>query len=115
MEGQIVNRPNLIGKNIRRRREGDHWFYRFQVGWREYSGSCGTTDKREAEALAARLKEETQQAVHSSPTPVEAVRMALTKGEAFVLLTASGNCISNIDRRDIAALLREQLARLAKA
>ena len=53
----VEPKPDLHGKNVERRRESDDWFYRFKAGRKSSRGSCGTTDKSEAEAMAARLKQ----------------------------------------------------------
>lgn len=46
----------LCGKNVICRREGDDWFYRFNVAGVPYFGSCETTDKRKAEKYAKEIK-----------------------------------------------------------
>jgi integrase len=55
--GSRVYGPNH-GKNIERRREGDEWFFRFEIDGHEHYGSCRTTDKAKAEGIAADEKAE---------------------------------------------------------
>jgi integrase len=48
----------LHGKNVERRREGDCWFYRFNINGHTYYETTGTTDKAKAEKFAAEIKKE---------------------------------------------------------
>ncbi|MCC8964231.1 hypothetical protein H8A95_18375 [Bradyrhizobium sp. Pear76] len=97
---------DLTGKNVQRRRVGDNWHYRFGINKKTVRGDCGTSDKSEAEDMAAKLKQGTRQASRAAV-------LAITAGEPFVLrLPFKEHYISNIDRRDIRRMLEEQIARL---
>jgi integrase len=56
--GQRGGDSSLLGKNIERRREADEWNFRFKLGGQFYRGPCYTSDKRKAEAFAAKVKSE---------------------------------------------------------
>lgn len=104
--------PNRNGKNVWRPDEVGLWYYKFETGKRPYHGSCNTTDKDKAEAIAARLKLEAKYRIKHASRRIQGVAYAaIMTGEPFVLVLASGDCISSVDRRDIASMLREQLAR----
>lgn len=48
------------GKNVRRRRPQDEWSYRFVISDEEYTGPCFTTNKAQAQKIAAEKKREAQ-------------------------------------------------------
>ena len=51
------------GKNCYRKTGESTWYYRFQVGGKAFHGPAHTTDKREAEAFAARHRREEKERV----------------------------------------------------
>jgi integrase len=54
----MAKKSPLIGKNIQRRSADVAWLYRFYCDGQNYNGETHTTDRKEAEALAAARKAE---------------------------------------------------------